>query len=113
MESLTVTLTDTDLSTLDDFIGSIKFSDRSETVKLAIGHPIRVALGRAEEIWFKNPTYHRRAGNHPCRNPADTQSIPPRDVKINESVSGYEYLHIRYHWSAEINSYSPAGGNPA
>jgi len=75
MESLTVTLTDTDRSTLDDFICSSKFSDRSETVKLAIRHLNirRVALGHAGEIWFKNSTYQRRTGNHPCRNPAYTQ----------------------------------------
>ena len=52
MGSLTVTLTDTDLSTLDDFIGSSKFSDRSETVKLAIRHLIY-----EESLWDAQRKY--------------------------------------------------------
>ncbi len=52
MESLTVTLTDTDLSTLDDFISSSKFSDRSETVKLAIRHLIY-----EESLWDAQRKY--------------------------------------------------------
>ena len=52
MASLTVTLTDTDLSTLDDFIGSSKFSDRSETVKLAIRHLIY-----EESLWDAQRKY--------------------------------------------------------
>ena len=52
MGSLTVTLTDTDLSTLDDFICSSKFSDRSETVKLAIRHLIY-----EESLWDAQRKY--------------------------------------------------------
>ena len=52
MELLTVTLTDTDLSMLDDFVGSSKFSDRSETVRLAIRHLIY-----EESLWDAQRKY--------------------------------------------------------
>ena len=52
MTSLTVTLTDSDLSMLDNFIGSNKLPDRVEAVKLAVRHLIY-----EESLWNAQRKY--------------------------------------------------------
>lgn len=88
MGSLTVTLTDTDLSTLDDFIGSSKFSDRSETVKLAIRHLYtKSRSGTRRGNMVQKLRLPKERGKPSSQKSGRYAKIPPQDMKIDESVS--------------------------